>query len=721
MEKRKWLWKRKSSERSPGESESPGSISSYSDRHSDEQQDALRVSPNNGMQSSEVTSNLTIIDDEVKEHLRSLTEKLSAALVNVGAKEDLVKQHAKVAEEAVAGWEKAENEVAVLKQQLEVAVQQNLKLEVRVSHLDGALKECVRQLRKARDEQEQRISDAMVEKTGEWELTKAALDKRVLELQEQVEAARAEISTSSLEVMQKENSSLKQELESRCKDLEIIMMERDLSTQAAETASKQQLESIKKIAMLEAECRKLQAAARKSSPTNDHKSVTASYYRESETDNHSDGGERMITLDLYAYYRKRNGYKASGSDSWSSVLISELEYSKNEKPKSKTLANCGVEIGVMDDFLEMERLAALGDTKISILSAETGAANGESISVDNPLRADLERSIKLVTDMEKKLEKIEAEKLKLERALDDSHVALSASKGMLVESEIQLEELMKELAVVNEAQESLEYQLISMEAEARTMSSCVDSLKAENEKERSIAAEFKVKSQELEMELQQTKTEIRLEELQKELATVNEAKESLEYQLVIMKAEAKTMSSCVDSLKAENEKERFIAAEFKVKCQELEMELQQTKTEIRLEELLKELAAVNEVKESLEYQLISMEAEARTMSSCVDSLKAENEKERSIAAEFKVKCQELEMELQHTTTSNGELKLKKEDLVVAADKLAECQKTIASLGKQLQSLATLENFLIDTSDIPEALLKSTAFRQWRGIRSSYMM
>lgn len=37
---------------------------------------------------------------------------------------------------------------------------------------------------------------------------------------------------------------------------------------------------------------------------------------------------------------------------------------------------------------------------------------------------------------------------------------------------------------------------------------------------------------------------------------------------------------------------------------------------------------------------------------------------------------------------------------MAADKLAECQKTIASLGKQLQSLATLEDFLIDTSNIP---------------------
>lgn len=42
-----------------------------------------------------------------------------------------------------------------------------------------------------------------------------------------------------------------------------------------------------------------------------------------------------------------------------------------------------------------------------------------------------------------------------------------------------------------------------------------------------------------------------------------------------------------------------------------------------------------------------------------------------------------------------------EDLDVAAGKLAECQKTIASLGKQLKSLATLEDFLIDTGNLPE--------------------
>ena len=71
------------------------------------QQEAIRASANEDMQSPEVTSEAKKIDidedDEVKESVKILTEKLSAALVNVGEKEELVKQHSKVAEEAVAG------------------------------------------------------------------------------------------------------------------------------------------------------------------------------------------------------------------------------------------------------------------------------------------------------------------------------------------------------------------------------------------------------------------------------------------------------------------------------------------------------------------------------------------------------------------------------------------------------------------------------------------
>ena len=43
------------------------------------------------------------------------------------------------------------------------------------------------------------------------------------------------------------------------------------------------------------------------------------------------------------------------------------------------------------------------------------------------------------------------------------------------------------------------------------------------------------------------------------------------------------------------------------------------------------------------------------------------------------------------------------EIAIAASKLAECQKTIASLGQQLKSLATLEDFLID-SDKPLELV-----------------
>jgi hypothetical protein len=42
-------------------------------------------------------------EQELNETVKSLTERLSAALSTIIAKEELVKQHAKVAEEAVAG------------------------------------------------------------------------------------------------------------------------------------------------------------------------------------------------------------------------------------------------------------------------------------------------------------------------------------------------------------------------------------------------------------------------------------------------------------------------------------------------------------------------------------------------------------------------------------------------------------------------------------------
>lgn len=65
-----------------------------------------------------------------------------------------------------------------------------------------------------------------------------------------------------------------------------------------------------------------------------------------------------------------------------------------------------------------------------------------------------------------------------------------------------------------------------------------------------------------------------------------------------------------------------------------------------------------------------------------------------------------------------EISLLQEDLNVAADKLAECQNTIASLGRQLKSLATLEDFLIDTVNVPvlsggELPMHRADIEQWK--------
>lgn len=64
----------------------------------------LKAIPNHSIQSPEVTSKASN-DEELNDSVsvKALSAKLSEALLNIRAKEDLVKQHSKVAEEAVTG------------------------------------------------------------------------------------------------------------------------------------------------------------------------------------------------------------------------------------------------------------------------------------------------------------------------------------------------------------------------------------------------------------------------------------------------------------------------------------------------------------------------------------------------------------------------------------------------------------------------------------------
>lgn len=661
MDRRSWLWRRKSSEKSPsGETDSSaGSVSSHSERCSDDQ--ALS---NPNVQSPEVTSKAVPGNEDFSDTVKTLSDKLSEALLNIRAKEDLVKQHAKVAEEAVSGWEKAETEVLTLKRQVEVLTQKNSVLDERVGHLDGALKECLRQLRQAREEQEQKIHEAIAKRSSEWESMKSSLENQLNDLQTQLQTAETEALTSTfpdlcikLETAEKENCLLKNELLSRDEELKIRTTERDLSTRAAETASKQNLENIKKVTKLEAEYRRLKMLTRRASQVNDHRSVTASsVYVESFTDSQSDSGERLSLTDTDACKligKETNDCEPGQSNPWASALIAELDQFKSGKTLGRNFMSPSDEIDLMDDFLEMERLAALS-------GAEKGRSGEPGGHVEEySLKAELDTLTSRTAELEAKLEKMEEEKVKLTMILTECQDQLRASTDKLEESEVKLIELKSQLAIANQARRS-----------------------AETEHDASKVV-LKNSTEDLE------KAEVCIVQLQTQLAITNDAK---------------TMAE--NEVQATNEKLLKSAAhadELEVKIIDICNQLAIANKEKSESE--SELHAINKKKEAAESRVKVLELELKSLHTKVCNLEDELLKERASSAEavsYREKHENeilrMKLESQHQKSAMvGNFKFNQDrELAVAASKFAECQKTIASLGQQLSYLATMPDFLMDS-------------------------
>ncbi|MED6210164.1 hypothetical protein PIB30_061530 [Stylosanthes scabra] len=671
MDNKRWLWKEKCSEKSPGETDSSGSAFSHSERYSDEQEGS-KESPNGSSQSPAVTSEAVALADDAEncsfstsgilndgllekdehrehENIKNVEEgdlmsqKLSAALVNVNAKEDLAKQHAKVAEEAIA---------------------------------DGALKECVRQLRQTREKQEENIGDAVEQRTCDLESAKIKLERRVSELQSKLEACNAKSSVDlelyhKVEALEKENMALRQELLAQSEELETRTIERDLSIQAAETASKQHLESIRKVAKLEAECRRLKSIASRASVVSDQKSaVSSSFCVESFTDSQSDSGEQLNAVEIDNHKTTcsdPNKCEPSCSDSWASALIAELDQFKNEMPR-QTPTN-SVEVDLMDDFLEMERLVALPETK-NESHAKESVVNDHCVNEESSFRAEFEILNKQMDELREKLEKVELEKAELEIALMKSEESIEESQHQMREKEKKLEELQEELDNAHKSKQMIENYLISMEAEAQSLSAKVDILEAEVDKARVMSDETAMKCKVLEQELKTKSAEVEI--LEAEINKERAASDKIMTKCKDLEEELNTKSADVCTLEAEVNKERATSDKIATRCKDLEEEL-------------------------------------KTKSAKLDLLEAEVDKERAMSEEIAMKFNDLKEELESkkqeeilrsTSSSCAEKKIKQEDLALAAGKLAECQKTIASLENQLKSLATLEDFFIDTASIP---------------------
>lgn len=194
------------------------------------------------------------------------------------------------------GLEKANAEALALKHQLESVTVLKVTAEDRASHLDAALKECMRQIRTVKEENDQKLKELILNKTEQWEKIKVGLEAQIADLSQrllQSDAESAALSRSlqeqssmlieineqksqaevdnellkgNIQSYENEINSLKYELHVVTKEVEIRKEEKNMGRRSAEAANKQHLEDVKKMAKLEAECQRLRNLVRKKLP-----------------------------------------------------------------------------------------------------------------------------------------------------------------------------------------------------------------------------------------------------------------------------------------------------------------------------------------------------------------------------------------------------------------------------------------------------------------------
>ncbi|TVU16359.1 hypothetical protein EJB05_39918, partial [Eragrostis curvula] len=220
--------------------------------------------------------------------LQDLSEQLSFAHAECIEKEAILAKQAKVAEEAILGWEKAEAEAITLKTQLDDTVDQKAAIEQRICQLDEALNVAMvereslikdtNQLISCEQNKVLKLDENLSEKMNIIASLDAENDKlsEILSVKEKIiseliESNRVTVLNFKdlavkLESAERSNSSLRYEVCMLQKQLEIRSEERKFSLKSADAAHRQHLENVKKITKLESECQRLRSMVRKRLP-----------------------------------------------------------------------------------------------------------------------------------------------------------------------------------------------------------------------------------------------------------------------------------------------------------------------------------------------------------------------------------------------------------------------------------------------------------------------
>ncbi|XP_024978243.1 filament-like plant protein 7 [Cynara cardunculus var. scolymus] len=796
MEHKSWLWKKKSIEKTM----------IAADKVNRGNEDELQ--------------GILAYEAELERNLNVSNENLSAALAEINAKDDIAKKQTNIAREAIQGWEKAEAEVLALKQELEKTTQQAVASEERLHGVDAALKECMQQLRFVREEQEKRIHDAVMKTSREYEkarihieeklsesnkrlsklssentqLTKALLakEKMIAELHAASAQVDSDLSAimSRLETTQRDNASLSYEVRVLEKELEIRNEERDFNRRTAEVAHKQYLESVKKIAKLETEAQRLRLLVRKRLPgpaalakmknevemlgkdpieTTRRRSNPFPIALKDSSFDTSGKQINFLTEQLCALEEENRVLKEflnrktnEPSKIQFSIPASSSDIGSDEKasmaeswaPSCKTVG--ASDIGLMDDFVEMEKLAIVSVDK-PFTSTTNLVLENHSDWLENILKvisdhsritqrqcsdivADITAALTQKSDENQALEKslVETSLTKLSNEVFDSDMNRSMERLIELIEGIRLSGKEDSSSPYKTSETPtgytvrvLQWKTSELGAILETfLQSCTNLLngKAEMEnfaKELTSTLEWIVNHCFSLQDVSSMRNEMDKHFDWDETRSESEVRMSETYKLQ-SREESKKLKDDLESMEsAKMDLERKLQSEISkneslvIQLQESERTIESLQTEVESLKQQKDMIEDQiegemKGKEDLDEQLIEAigeYSEVRELSTSIDQEQRDHNRcssegpESRNLDEYVLPESMTEKGIQNCELNDDEKKLQSErEIIAASEKLAECQETILNLGKQLKALASPRN-----ASVPDRVICNPTF------------
>ncbi|XP_047328228.1 filament-like plant protein 4 [Impatiens glandulifera] len=644
--RRSWPWKKKSgTEKAVAVLEAAADDAFPSSIGSQKEQDDCKK-PNYIQISIESYTHLTGLEEQVKsleDTITELNEELSASQLEIATKETLVKQHSKVAEHAVSGWEKAEAEVSVLKNHLESATLLKLAAEDRGSQLDGALKECMKQILNLKEEHEQELIDVVHSYKNELDKVRIELEGKISNLDRKLAKSEAENATLSrslqersdlliklceeksqanaeieklkgnIELCQKEMNSLKYEHHIVKKELEIRNEEKNMSVKSSEVANKNHLEGVKKIAKLEAECQRLRGLVRKKLPGPAALAKMKLEVEKSGSDNRETTSNEFLTERIFTIEEETKMLKETLATRNSELQVSREKLQSLEsriKEDDNRNASIGNNLILMDDFLEMEKLAYSTNEEITAAISQIH----EFVSVLNK---------------------------------EASHKLITSSKSNLVDFVIDLSH------VLSKANED-HFNVLSYKNNETTSSDCIDKIAlpspiddlSDPDIPKCSFEEFqqlKLEKEKLLVDLEANKNQlIEAEQIRVEIKSQLESSRKMNG---LSETQLKCMAESYNALEKREEDLKTEVKLLQIKIESIDNDLQEEKRNHH-----DALARFKDLQEQLQ-----------RMESSVAETESKNQQEKNIAA--------------------------------ASEKLVECQETIFLLGKQLKAMRPQADYM----------------------------